>query len=224
MAYWLQVSQWDFPWPSPSNETNVCPSSGACLFFSKHSDTKKKKKRNPLFGTHPNHPVVYSWHYSVHSSSIYWACLPVKQVAALLRLTLPASPKARSPSPGQLSTLEPFLRISPFPPPSGAGGDGKGKQAAAVRPSARGPENRLPGHHWEAVPARVCPGPGTGTFLPRQQGPGVTGLLKAPLPPALPSHLPTAWPRATGLQPYRPVSGAVGNGIRDASHRQASPS
>lgn len=82
---------------------------------------------------------------------------------------------------------------------------------------------QMPGHYWEAVPASVCPGPGTGSFLPLQQGPEVTGLLKASVPPALLSHLPTAWPQAMGLQPYRPVSGAVGDGIGDASHRQASP-
>lgn len=56
MAYWLQVSQWDFPWPSPSNETNVCPSSGACLFFSKHSDTTEKKKKKNSFLHSPKSP------------------------------------------------------------------------------------------------------------------------------------------------------------------------
>lgn len=201
MAYWLQVSQWDFPWPSPSNKTKVCPSSGACLFFSKHSDTKEKKKRKTLFCTHPNHPVIYSWHYSIHSSSIYWACLPVKQVAALLRLTLPASPKARSPSPGQLSTLEPFLRISPFPPPSGAGGDGKGKQAAAVRPSARGPENRCLDITGKRFRRRFALDQERGASFPSSRAQGSLAfsrpLCLPPYPPTC--QLPGPGPRASSL-------------------------
>lgn len=47
------------------------------------------------------------------------------------RLPLPASLKAQNPFPGLLSTLEPFLSISPSHPPSGAlgeEGDKRGKR------------------------------------------------------------------------------------------------
>lgn len=81
----------------------------------------------------------------------------------------------------------------------------KGKTRRSSEGLVPGAPQETPGHCREAVPASVCPGPRTGSFLPLQQGPG---SLKASFPPAWPSHLPTAWPRAHGPPALPPSQGS----------------
>lgn len=117
-------------------------------------------------------------------------------------LALPASLKAQNPFPGLLAIPEPFLRISPSHPPSGALGE--------------------EGDRERCSEASV-PRPGSGRFcrlvLPWGRGPSPRPLHRRPTGrvPSAPSPQPNC------PQPHRPVGRAVGDGVSHAGHGQASP-
>lgn len=87
------------------------------------------------------------------------------------------------------------------------------KTSSSSEPSAQGPEADA----WTLLGSGSgagCPGPGAGSFLPLSRAQGSLAFSRLTcLPPYPPTcQLPGPGPRAS--QPYRPVSGAVGNGIR----------
>lgn len=180
------------------------------------------RKPSSLLCADGNPPAGRPGRSPVRSSSICGTCLGARQVAAGLRRPLPASLKARSPSPGRPSTREPCPRISPSPAPSAAGEGGRGRQEeAAGRPECPGPEGRCLG--MKGGRSSVGLPRGHGALSPSGRGQGIAGLLGVS-PPASPSHLPRCpAPLTPSVLPYRPVSRAVGDGIRHASHGQASP-
>jgi hypothetical protein len=83
----------------------------------------------------------------------------------LLSRNLPPSLKAQSPFPGRLSILEPFLCISPFPPPSGALGNGREKNKSCSEDPGSRPRGSRLGINRDAD-SRVSLPPGQGPPAP----------------------------------------------------------